>query len=334
MTSIRRAYSLHVLQGFEYLQPEIMQQLANGWLGAPCQELLAYMQEACFLVISTSTPTEYLLQLCDTQDVTFEQLLAEMQQVEFSFLGVNQRQPGRQFVLIRHKHVDPAVVDYCLEHYMPCLPAEGVQHTFQTPPQAWAAHLQQLKAPPADTDVTARHSKLGSSVIADIVAKAQSGSSPSSPAELVQEGQQQQQQQSHSATTAEVKAATSSLGNFSTLSPPTDTSTAQIDTSTKQSVPAPLPKAGQVSMHKSALDPRPSVSTAEAKAAGTKSLDAKAAEVKAAEAKAAEAKAAEVKAAAAKAKAKASPAEQCCSSSSNASTRPTSEQGMPNISSK
>ena len=84
---------LNVLQDLECLQMEIMDQLACGWLEGPCQELLAHIQEACFLVISTSTPTDYLLHLCEMQDVTFGQLLGEMQQVEFSFLGVNQMQP-------------------------------------------------------------------------------------------------------------------------------------------------------------------------------------------------------------------------------------------------
>ena len=167
-----------------------MRQLTDGWLGAPCQELFAYIQEACFLVISTSTPTEYLLQLCEGRDITFRELLGEMQQVEFSFLGANQRQPGRQFVLIRHKHVDPSVLNYCLEHYMPCLPAGGVQHIFESPPQAWAAHLQQLKASPADTDITAGHS-----AAAGTVAKAQLLGAPASSAEFVQECQQQQQEQ-------------------------------------------------------------------------------------------------------------------------------------------
>ena len=77
---------------------------------------------------------------------------------------------------------------------MPCLPAGGVQHIFESPPQAWAAHLQQLKASPADTDITAGHS-----AAAGTVAKAQLLSAPASSAELVQERQQQQQEQQDAA---------------------------------------------------------------------------------------------------------------------------------------
>ena len=348
---------LNVLQGSEWLRTEVIQQLNNGWLEGPCQELLAYMQKVCFLVISTSTPTDYLLQLCERQDVTFGQLLGEMQQVEFSFLGVNQRQPDRQFVLIRHKHVNTSIMDYCLEHYLPCLPAGGVQHTFQTPPQAWAAHLQQLKAPPADTDITAGHSNLGSSAVAGTVAKAQPGNAASSSAQLMQERQQQQQLadvQSQSARTAEVKPSTAALSHFPTVSPAADTTTAQINTLTGPPVPAPLPKVGKAKIHSSAGDTRPAVSTAEVNIAGVKpektksaevrvneveATEAKATEAKATQAKAtdatsAEAKSTEAKPAKAKAKAKTPPQDHVRSSCDGASTRPKSEQGMPNLSNK
>ena len=279
--------SLHALQGFEYLEPEIMQQLTDGWLRNPCRELFAHIQQAYFLVISTSTPTEHLLQLCEERDITLGELLGQMQQVEFSFLGENQRQPGRQFVLIRHKHVDPSVVNYCLEQYMPCLPARGVQHTYETPPQARAAHLQQLKAPPADTDITAGHSKLRSSATAGTVAKAHLLSAPASSAELVQ-GRQQQQQESESARIAEVNAATASLGQLPASSPPADTTTAQTDTLTNRPVPAPLPQVGKVKTHSSVVDPRSAVSTADAKSANIKVVEAKAADAKVVEAKAAD----------------------------------------------
>ena len=328
-TALLNVY-LHVLQGAECLETEVIQQLAEGWLGAPCQELLAYMQEACFLVISTSTPTEYLLQQCEMQGTTFGELLGNMQQVEFSFVGVNQMQPGRQFALIRHKHEDSSVVDYCLEHYMPCLPGNGIQHTFQTPPQAWAAHLQQLKAPPLDIDITGRHSKLGSSAVADAIAKVQPGSAPLSSAELEQECQQQQrqqQQQSESARIAEVRAAPTTLRHFSALPLTAATTTAQIDTLPGPSVPAALPKVGKVKLHSSAVDPNPAVSTAEVKAAEAKPAKAKTVEARVAKAKPAGVKPAEVKA-------KVPQQERARSSSPGASTKPTSEQGMPNISSK
>ena len=267
-----------------------MQQLTEGWLGEPCQELLARMQEACLLVISTSTPTEYLLQLCERRDVTFRELLGELQHVEISFVGGNQMRPGRQYVLIRHKHEDPSIVDYCLEHYMPCLPANGVQHTFETPPQAWAAHLQQLEAPPNDTDITARHAKFSSSAVADTLVKAQLGGAPSFSAELEQECQQEQQQ-SESARIAEVKAAPTTLRRFPALPPAAATTTAQVDALTRPSVPAPLPKvAAKVKLHSSAVDDKPAVSTAEVKPAEARSADAKTVEAKPAEAKPAEVK--------------------------------------------
>ena len=219
---------------------------------------------------------------------------------------------------------------------MPCLPARGVQHTFETLPQARAAHLQQPKAPPADTDITAGHSKLRSSATAGIVAKAQLLSAPASSAEPVQERQQQQQEQqeSESARIAEVSAATASLGHFPTSSPPADTTTAQTDTLTKQPVPAPLPQVGKVKTHSSVVDPRSAVSTADAKFADTNAADAnpagaKSADTKSADTKVVEANAAETKSAVAKAKA--SPDKH---GRSEASTTSTSEQGRPKSSSK
>ena len=238
-------------------------------------------------------------------------------------------------MLIRHKHVDPSVLDYGLEHYMPCLPAKDFQHTFQTPPQAWAAHLQQLRAPPVDTDTTAGHSKLAGSAIAGNVAEAQPGSAASSSTELMQEQQQQQQQhadvQSESARTAEVKPAPAALSHFPTPPPAADVTIAQIDTMTRL---APLPKVGRVKTHSSAVDRKPAVSTAEVNVAEAKSADGKAAEAKSTEAKATEARATEAKSAKGKAKGKAPTKKHAHSSSDGASTRPTPEQDMPNLSSK
>ena len=118
-----------------------MRQLTDGWLGAPCQELFAYIQEACFLVISTSTPTEYLLQLCEGRDITFRELLGEMQQVEFSFLGANQRQPGRQFVLIRHKHVDPSVLSIIVWSIICPACQQGASSTYLSPHHKHGLHI-------------------------------------------------------------------------------------------------------------------------------------------------------------------------------------------------
>ena len=216
---------------------------------------------------------------------------------------------------------------------MPCLPAGGVQHTIETLPQAWAAHLQQLKASPADTDIAAGHSKLRSSATEGIVDKAQLLSAPASSAEPVQE-RQQQQQESESARIAEVNAAIASLGHFPTSSPPADTITAQTDTLTKQPVPAPLPQVGKVKTHSSVVDPMSAVSTADAKFADTNAADAnpagaESADTRSADTKVVEANAAETKSAAAKAKA--SPDKH---GRSEASTTLTSEQGRPKSSSK
>ena len=124
------------------LEQEIKHELASGWFQGASQGLFAYAQEACFIVLSTSTPTEAILAL---GPVTFQQLLANMEHVSVSILGENQKQVDRRFVLIRHKHADPLKEDYMCEHYMPCLPAEGIHHSFDTCASEWAAYLQQLK---------------------------------------------------------------------------------------------------------------------------------------------------------------------------------------------
>ena len=128
----------------------IVEQLEEGWLQGPCQELLARSQEACFIIISTSTPTSDILAL---GHVTFQELLANMQHLAFCVLGENQGHHGRFFILIRHKHPNPDVEEYTAEHYMPCLPAEGcIRHTFDTPASAWGTYLRQLRSPCPSVD--------------------------------------------------------------------------------------------------------------------------------------------------------------------------------------
>lgn len=131
----------------------MLEQFEIGWLRGPCQELLAFSQKACFIVISTSTPTDDILAL---GPVTFQELLSNLRHVAFTVLGQSQAHHGRHFIMIRHTHEDPRVEEYALEHYMPCLPAEGcTSHTFDTHASTWAAYLRQLRSLAATDDAHA-----------------------------------------------------------------------------------------------------------------------------------------------------------------------------------
>ena len=123
----------------------ILTELERGWLSNTTQELLAFSQQARFLVLSTSTFTEDLLKL---QHVTWEELLSSMKHVTINVIGA--RTPGRaMFVLVRHKHADMHKEGtYGAEHFMPCMPLEGYQHQFSAAPEVWAEHLLNLKVIP------------------------------------------------------------------------------------------------------------------------------------------------------------------------------------------
>ena len=121
---------------------EVRSEMKEGWFRGLSQGLFAYAQDACYLILSTSTPTEALIAL---GPVTFETLLGNMRHLAVTLLGQQQTDPDRRFVLIRHKHVDPRMEQYGYEHYMPCMPAQGTRHIFESPVKEWALHLGQLK---------------------------------------------------------------------------------------------------------------------------------------------------------------------------------------------
>lgn len=172
---------------------------------AGCQELLAFSEQACFVVISTSTPTEDILAL---GPLSFRGLLSKLQHVAINVVGENQAHLGQLFMLIRHKHSDPYKKDYAAEHYMSCLPAEGVRnHTFDTSARVWAAYLRQLRSPGPSNVGDATDAASGSAASADLAAKPEAVSALS-PAKLIQDvhpgtAQQQQQQQAESGSMAQ-----------------------------------------------------------------------------------------------------------------------------------
>jgi len=117
------------------------EEVEEGYLNQPGQELIAYSEQACYIVLSTSTPTDELMALGLT---TFGELLAAMQ--HFSVTIIGSVDYGKKCLLVRHKHPDPAQEGlYHFEHFMPCMPAEGVFHTYDTPTQVFINHLVEIR---------------------------------------------------------------------------------------------------------------------------------------------------------------------------------------------
>ncbi len=116
-------------------------EVEDGYLNQPGQELIAYSEQACYLVLSTSTPTDELLEVGQT---TFGELLAAMQ--HFSVTIIGNVDYGKTCLLVRHKHADPAQEGlYHWEHFMPVMPAKGVFHTFDTPTEVFINHLVETR---------------------------------------------------------------------------------------------------------------------------------------------------------------------------------------------
>jgi len=117
------------------------EEVEEGYLNQPGQELIAYSEQACYIVLSTSTPTDELMQMGLT---TFGELLAAMQ--HFSLTIIGSVDYGKTCLLVRHKHADPAQEGlYHFEHFMPCMPATGVFHTFDTSTQVFINHLVEIR---------------------------------------------------------------------------------------------------------------------------------------------------------------------------------------------
>lgn len=200
---------LHALQPtVRLIRGEMMGQLERGWLTAPCQELLAFSEQACFIIIHTFTPTDDILAL---GPVTFQELLGNLCHVSFSVLGGDQAQHGRVFVLDSHRHPDPDVTEYPFDHYMPCLPAVGcTSHTCDTPASEWAAYLRQLRSPAPVDDSDAVDTAAGSAANTESEAKEELVKpSPVHTNKLIHDvysesGQQQQQARSGSSSMAQV----------------------------------------------------------------------------------------------------------------------------------
>ena len=117
------------------------EEVEEGYLNQPGQELIAYSEKACYFVLSTSIPTDELMALGLT---TFGELLAAMQ--HFSVTIIGSVEYGKTCLLVRHKHPDPTQEGlYNFEHFMPCMPAEGVFHTLDTPIQVFINHLVETR---------------------------------------------------------------------------------------------------------------------------------------------------------------------------------------------
>jgi len=131
-----------MLQATVALKEQMMRDdLEDGYLNHPGQELIAYSEHTCFLVFSTSTQTDELMQLGQR---TFAELLAAMQHLSLTVIGSVEY--GKTCILVRHKHADPAQEGcYQWEHFMPCMPAKGLFHTFDTPPEVWTNHLMEIR---------------------------------------------------------------------------------------------------------------------------------------------------------------------------------------------
>ncbi|KAA6425707.1 MAG: hypothetical protein FRX49_04604 [Trebouxia sp. A1-2] len=130
------------MQATVALKEQMMRdELEDGYLNQPGQELIAYSEQTCFLVLSTSTPTDELMEMGQT---TFAELLAAMQ--HFSLTIIGSVDYGKTCLLVRHKHADPAQEGlYHWEHFMPIMPAKGVFHTFDTPTELVINHLVETR---------------------------------------------------------------------------------------------------------------------------------------------------------------------------------------------
>ncbi len=142
MHHVTYASSANMLQATVALKEQMMRDdLEDGYLNHPGQELIAYSEHTCFLVFSTSTQTDELMQLGQR---TFAELLAAMQHLSLTVIGSVEY--GKTCILVRHKHADPAQEGcYQWEHFMPCMPAKGLFHTFDTPPEVWTNHLMEIR---------------------------------------------------------------------------------------------------------------------------------------------------------------------------------------------
>ncbi len=131
-----------MLQATVALKEQMMrEEVEEGYLNQPGQEIIAYSEQACYFVLNTSTPTDELMALGLT---TFGELLAAMQ--HFSVTIIGSVDYGKKCLLVRHKHADPAQEGlYPFEHFMPCMPATGVFHTFDTPTQVFINHLVETR---------------------------------------------------------------------------------------------------------------------------------------------------------------------------------------------
>ena len=149
---VTHATSAGMLQATVALKEQMMRdEVEDGYLNQPGQELIAYSERACFLVLSTSTPTDDLMAMGRT---TFAELLAAMQ--HFSVTIIGSVEYGKTCLLVRHKHADPAQEGlYPLEHFMPCMPAKGVFHSFDTPAEVLINHLVEIRVSALLTQVYA-----------------------------------------------------------------------------------------------------------------------------------------------------------------------------------
>lgn len=116
-------------------------ELGRGYLNHAGQELMAFSEQTCFVVLSTSVCTDAMLSLGTT---SFGELLAAMDRLSVTAVGTPEY--GKTCILVRHKHPDPAMEgQYSGEHIMPCMPARGVLHDCNTAAEEWGAHLLEVR---------------------------------------------------------------------------------------------------------------------------------------------------------------------------------------------
>ncbi|KAL3158877.1 hypothetical protein ABBQ32_011593 [Trebouxia sp. C0010 RCD-2024] len=243
----------------------MMGQLERGWLTASCQELLAFSEEACFIIIQTFTPTDDILAL---GPVTFQELLGNLHHVSFSVLGEDQAQHGRVFVLVSDRHPDPSVTEYPFDHYMPCLPAVGcTSHTFDTPASEWAAYLRQLRLPAPVDDGVAVDTASVSAASTAIAAKEELVKPSSVHANKLihdvysETGQQQQQTRSESSSMAQMGTTPKQqpMPSLPAMSPLQGIGPAAAAVHSPQPPAATVQKEGSSRLHSSPVSHRPAV---------------------------------------------------------------------------